>query len=70
MEKKSPKLLKARVCYGHLGGTLGERLFNRLVELQWLQPDPDKTTVYELTEDGIRQMTKLGVNIYEGRQVL
>ena len=67
MKNKPPKMLKARVCYGHLGGTLGERLFNRLVELEWLKPDRDKATVYELTEEGIKQMINLGVNIYERR---
>ena len=59
------KQLKARSCYGHLGGTLGERLFTRLLELGWLEPDEGKSTVYKLTPLGEKQFSELGVNIYE-----
>ncbi|MHC6201948.1 hypothetical protein ACYULU_01990 [Breznakiellaceae bacterium SP9] len=61
------KQLKARSCYGHLGGTLGERLFTRLLELGWLEPDEGKSTVYKLTPLGEKQFSELGVNIYEKR---
>ena len=61
------KQLKARSCYGHLGGTLGERLFIRLLELGWLEPDEGKSTVYKLTPLGEKQFSELGVNIYEKR---
>jgi hypothetical protein len=37
--------LKARVCYGHLGGTLGERILQRFIELDWLERDGEKATV-------------------------
>jgi hypothetical protein len=57
-----PKLLKARKCYGHLGGTLGERLFRRFVELGWFELDPGKTTVYAITERGKAELEKLGVD--------
>lgn len=67
MKEKERKPLKARKCYGHLGGTLGERLFTRLVELEWLQTDEEKTTVYILTAKGIAQLEKLGVDVYERR---
>ena len=61
------KQLKARSCYGHLGGTLGERLFTRLLELGWLEPDEGKSTVYKLTPLGEKHFSELGVNIYEKR---
>jgi hypothetical protein len=61
------KQLKARTCYGHLGGTLGERLFTRLLELGWLEPDEGKSTVYKLTPLGEKQFSELGVDIYEKR---
>ena len=61
------KQLKARSCYGHLGGTLGERLFTRLLELGWLEPDEGKSTVYKLTPLGEKQFSKMGVDIYEKR---
>jgi len=38
---KSCKQLKGRSCYGHLGGTLGERLFVRLLELGWFERDEE-----------------------------
>jgi len=59
--------LKARVCYGHLGGTLGERILQRFIELAWLERDGEKATVYTLTEEGRKQLTGLGINIYKGR---
>jgi len=52
MSEKIPRILKARACYGHLGGTLGSRLFERLLEQGWFEQDRDKTTVYSLTERG------------------
>jgi hypothetical protein len=61
------KQLKARSCYGHLGGTLGERLFTRLLELKWFEPEEGKTTVYKVTPLGAEKLSELGVNIYEKR---
>ncbi len=65
MSEKIPRILKARSCYGHLGGTLGERFFERLLELGWFERDGDKTTVYSLTERGKQALMELGVDIYE-----
>jgi predicted transcriptional regulator len=58
------KILKARTCYGHLGGTLGNRLFSRLMELKWFEADEEKTTVYKITPKGIKELESLGVDIY------
>jgi predicted transcriptional regulator len=55
-------VLKARRCYGHLGGKLGERLFDRLIELEWFKPEEGKSTVYQITEKGYEELKKLGVN--------
>lgn len=60
---KAPKKLKARKCYGHLGGRLGELLFERLVELGWFQPEEGKATVYEITEKGRQELGRLGVKL-------
>ena len=57
--------LKARSCYGHLGGTLGERLFEQLLLLGWFERDDSKTTVYIITPLGEKNLTELGVNVYE-----
>jgi hypothetical protein len=59
------KQLKGRSCYGHLGGALGERLFARLLESGWFEPDDGKTTVYKVTPLGEAKLSELGVDIYE-----
>lgn len=59
------KQLKGRSCYGHLGGTLGNRLFERLLELGWFELDEGKTTVYKITSLGKEKLAELGVDIYE-----
>ena len=51
----------ARSCYGHLGGKLGNRLFTKLIELGWFEKEPDKSTVYRITEKGLVELAKLGV---------
>ncbi len=65
MTEKAPQILKGRLCYGHLGGTLGGRLFERLVELGWFEQE--KPRVYALTERGQQAFLELGVDIYERR---
>lgn len=62
MNNYSPKILKAKSCYGHLGGTLGNRLFERLLELHWFEREEDTATVYQLTETGKEEFTRLGVD--------
>jgi predicted transcriptional regulator len=67
MSEKKLKVLSGRLCYGHLGGTLGERLLQRLIELEWLTPEADKTTVFQITDKGKIELEKLGVDIYSRR---
>ncbi len=67
MKMSDIKQLKAKSCYGHLGGTLGNRLFERLLELNWFEREDGKSTVYTLTDIGEKAFSKLGVNIYEKR---
>lgn len=62
MDELSPKILKAKSCYGHLGGTLGNRLFERMQELGWFEREEDKATVYRLTETGKQEFSRLGVD--------
>lgn len=65
--EKPRKQLKGRSCYGHLGGTLGERLFVRLLELGWFEQDGEKATVCKVTALGEEKLVELGVEIYEKR---
>lgn len=62
MGRKDLKL-KGRACYGHLGGKLGERIFERLIDLEWIKLEEGKATVYEITEKGHEELAKLGVNL-------
>ncbi len=67
MQDKTTTPLAARACYGHLGGTLGNRLFERLVELDWFRRVPEHSTTFEITTKGKRELAKLGVNVYSKR---
>ncbi|MHC1771790.1 MAG: hypothetical protein AB9907_08655 [Flexilinea sp.] len=68
MDDYSPQILTAKTCFGHLGGTLGNRLFERLLELEWFEREDDKATVYRLTETGKQEFARLGVDyIKKGR---
>lgn len=55
--------LKAKKCYGHLGGKLGDLLFERLVDVEWFKPEAGKTTAYEITEKGYQELEKLGIKL-------
>ena len=61
--RQEKMVLKARRCYGHLGGKLGERLFERLIELEWFKPEEGKSTVYQVTDKGYEELKRLGVNL-------
>lgn len=63
MKSCSGKEIKGRKCYGHLGGKLGELLFIRLVEMEWLKLEEGKSTVYEITAKGYNELEKLGVKL-------
>lgn len=67
MDERAKKMLKAKACYNHLGGTLGNRLFERMLELGWFEREGEKVTVYKLTEEGKQALIRLGVDIYERR---
>ncbi len=58
--------LKAKKCYGHLGGKLGDLLFERFVDLGWFRLEAGKSTDYEITGKGFQELEKLGVNLYKG----
>ena len=69
MEKANGDILKAKPCFEHLGGTLGCRLFQRLLELGWFELAADGTRNFALTETWKLEFEKLGVDIYDnGRQ--
>lgn len=61
------KVLAAKCCFEHLGGTLGNRLFERMLALGWFEPTEDNPRHFVLTPHGIEEMIKLGVDPYGRR---
>ena len=68
MEERTPLPLSAKCCYEHLGGTLGCRLFHRMVELGWFEEKDDTPRHYSITPLGIDEFIKLGVDPYERKK--
>lgn len=54
---RDPGLRKARICYDHLAGEMGVRLFERMQADQWLQDD------LTVTERGNDKLAELGLNL-------
>ena len=63
MEEKKP--LTAKCCFEHLGGTLGSRLFARMMALGWFVPTEDNPRHFALTQAGVEGFIKFGVDPYE-----
>lgn len=63
MDNQDKPKLKARKCFGHMGGKIADRIFERMIALDWFQLEEGKSTVYVLTEKGYRELQNLGVNL-------
>lgn len=63
MSKESSERMVAKSCYGHLGGKLGDLLFERMLEQKWFKLQEGKSTVYQITEKGYQELARLGVDI-------
>lgn len=57
---RDPALRKARVCYNHLAGDLGTRLFDALLADNLLRRDGDAP---ELTAQGAQRMRDFGIDL-------
>ena len=66
MEEKKP--LTAKCCFEHLGGTLGCRLFARMQALGWFEPSGENPRHFTLTQTGIEELIKFGVDPYDRRK--
>jgi len=69
MQRNGQKPLTARSCYGHLGGRLGNLLFERMLELGWLKKCEGKSTVYEIIETGRSELFRLGIDTDRGEKI-
>lgn len=54
---RDPALRKARICYDHLAGEMGVRLFERMQGDQWLADD------LTVTERGSTKLTEIGLDL-------
>jgi len=57
---REPALRKARVCYDHLAGELGVRLYDALLETRFISAD---TTGLALSRKGRRSFADLGIDV-------
>lgn len=62
--EKERKMLIAKPCYGHLGGTLGNRIFSQLIALGWFEMDLENPRAYKITPKDKEELEKLEVDIY------
>ncbi|NVO29485.1 winged helix-turn-helix transcriptional regulator [Donghicola sp. C2-DW-16] len=54
---RDPALRKARICYDHLAGEMGVRLFERMVQDRWLADDLNITT------HGTAKLAEIGLSL-------
>ncbi|MDZ5472229.1 helix-turn-helix domain-containing protein [Bacillus sp. 31A1R] len=62
---RSKEIHLARTCYDHLAGTLGVEITNFLLKNNFII---EKENSFDLTENGERYLSKLGINIKEVRK--
>lgn len=62
------RLRAARVCYDHLAGHLGVSLHDQFKQLKWLSR-ASTDDAYELTNDGVKALESLGVDVEELRKL-
>jgi DNA-binding transcriptional ArsR family regulator len=61
------RLRAARSCYDHLAGMLGVALHDRFQALGWLSAGATGGNTLDLTQDGTRGFTALGINVEAAR---
>ena len=59
--KTSPMIGKK--CYHHLGGKLGEALFDFLVQDGWIAPQENAPNAYAITEKGYERFRQMGLEL-------
>jgi len=67
----TPTHLRAsRTCYDHLAGTVGVALHDRLMALDWLEPDSaENEDAYAVTEKGAKALGSLGIDVEAARRL-
>ncbi|HEY4368874.1 MAG TPA: helix-turn-helix transcriptional regulator [Steroidobacteraceae bacterium] len=57
------RLRAARTCYDHMAGAVAVSLHDRLNELGWLSASAVDDNVYDLSSEGAKALTKLGIDV-------
>lgn len=63
--EEAKRLRFARTCYDHLAGQVGVALADRLLEDGWLSGK--EPGIYEVTDEGCRRLSALGIDIEAAR---
>lgn len=53
----------AKVCYEHIGGRLGKLLLEQFISKGWLAKNNSTDKQYYITEKGVLEFTKLGIDL-------
>ena len=57
------KIKPAKKCYEHLGGKLGELLFENFADKNWIARKNPSDKHFYITELGEKEFTKLGLDL-------
>jgi len=60
-EQESPK--PAKLCYGHIGGKLGQLLTETFIGKGWIAKNGPDEKHYYITPTGEKELTRLGVDL-------
>lgn len=55
----TPNMSAVGKCFAHLGAGLAPVLFNRLIEMGWIEPQGGKRTVFDVTEKGSKGLKEV-----------
>lgn len=67
--KTPDRLRQARTCYDHMAGEIAVALHDQLAEQGWLVAVSDDNTSYDLTEQGVAQLERLGIDVTTARKL-
>lgn len=62
------RLRKARTCYDHMAGTVAVGLHDYMTRHGWLGPQSADGNAYELSEEGVEALGKLGLDVDGARK--
>ena len=61
--KNNKERKQAKMCYEHIGGKLGQLLFELFVNNGWLEKVSAEDKNFYITKKGEAELTKLGIDL-------